>query len=147
MIRLFLNSLKDGKFSDGTGESSATRLKRIEEKYFPHLRKSPILTNKGDNDTIKLPDIYIGRSVGAKARDFVVFDGENEYRVVEGTHIQNIVAFAGYGCTKSLHFLTLERLMEYGGNRRKWRRCKGIALLDDNGIYRKADIHWFEKPR
>ncbi len=132
---------KDGKFTDGAGEGSAAKIRRVEKKHFPHL------TEGGESGTIKLPDMYVGRSLGAKARDFVVFDSSKEYMVVEGTHIQNVVAFAGAGCKKKLHFLTHERLLDsYGGKRASWRHCKGIALLDDNGIHRKAEIHWFEEP-
>ena len=101
---------KHGKFTDGGQESSDERIKRIREKHFPHL------TEEREGDTIRLSDVYIGKSLGAKAKDFVIFDGDKEYKVVEGTHIQNVVAFAGHGCKKPLHFLTLERLMEL------WRR-------------------------
>lgn len=59
---------KDGKFTDGSQQSSADRIKRIREKHFPHL------TEGREGDTISLPDIYIGKSLGAKAKNYDVLD-------------------------------------------------------------------------
>ena len=40
---------KDGKFTDGAGEGSAAKIRRVEKKHFPHL---PHLTSDGDGGKI-----------------------------------------------------------------------------------------------
>ena len=137
----------EGKFTDGAEESSAARLKRIEEKYFPHLRprlqKSPILTNKADNDTIKLPDIYIGRSVGAKAKNYQVLDLETgkHYSFAENTYLQNVEVFAGKGTKKT--FRRAEKYANlYGGRAQDWQHVKAIGIVETSKGQAKAEVHW-----
>ena len=56
------------------------------------------------NNVFRLPDIEIGRSLGAMAKNYDVFDGAgNLYHFAEGTRIQNAQVFAGKGVRTSLH--------------------------------------------
>lgn len=106
------------------------------------------LKNVVENVKIKLPDIQIHRSLSAKAKNYDVVDpmtGEI-FRFVEGTRIQNAEVFAGKGARKPLYENVREGLTEqYGGVAEKWQHCKGSALLDCEGEYRRAEVHWFQQ--
>jgi len=104
--------------------------------------------NKSDDENIlKLPDIQIGRSLGAKFKNYDVVGPDGTiYNFVEGTKIQNAVVFAGKGTRFPLHDGVPEGLTdELGGNPENWQHCKGIGILDDNGEERKAEVHWFQE--
>lgn len=92
-------------------------------------------------------DIQIGRSVGAKSRNYDVIDKSTGeiYHFIEGTKIQNAEVFAGKGVSKSLREEVAEGLAkEFGGKPSDWQHLKGIAELDCGGEYRKAEVHWFQ---
>lgn len=92
-------------------------------------------------------NIRIGRSVGAKAKNYVVVDkstGE-EYYFVEGTRTQNAQVFAGKGGVKPLHEEVAQGLAaEFGGKPEDWQHCKGKGWLDVDGESVKAEVHWFQ---
>lgn len=92
-------------------------------------------------------NISIGRSVGAKAKNYVVVDkstGE-EYYFVEGTRTQNAQVFAGKGGVKPLHEEVAQGLAaEFGGKPEDWQHCKGKGWLDVDGESVKAEVHWFQ---
>ena len=92
-------------------------------------------------------NIRIGRSVGAKAKNYVVVDkstGE-EYYFVEGTRTQNAQVFAGKGGVKPLHEEVAQGLAaEFGGRPEDWQHCKAKGWLDVDGEAVKAEIHWFQ---
>lgn len=92
-------------------------------------------------------NIRIGRSVGAKAKNYVVVDkstGE-EYYFVEGTRTQNAQVFAGKGGVKPLHEEVAQGLAaEFGGKPEDWQHCKGKGWLDVDGEAVKAEVHWFQ---
>ena len=92
-------------------------------------------------------NISIGRSIGAKAKNYVVVDkstGE-EYYFVEGTRTQNAQVFAGKGGVKPLHEEVAQGLAaEFGGKPEDWQHCKGKGWLDVDGESVKAEVHWFQ---
>lgn len=92
-------------------------------------------------------NISIGRSVGAKAKNYVVVDkstGE-EYYFVAGTRTQNAQVFAGKGGVKPLHEEVAQGLAaEFGGKPEDWQHCKGKGWLDVDGESVKAEVHWFQ---
>lgn len=92
-------------------------------------------------------NIRIGRSVGAKAKNYVVVDkstGE-EYYFVEGTRTQNAQVFAGKGGVKPLREEVAQGLAaEFGGKPEEWQHCKAQGWLDVNGEAVKAEVHWFQ---
>lgn len=92
-------------------------------------------------------NISIGRSIGAKAKNYVVVDkstGE-EYYFVEGTRTQNSHVFAGKGGVKPLHEEVAQGLAaEFGGKPEDWQHCKGKGWLDVDGESVKAEVHWFQ---
>lgn len=95
----------------------------------------------------KLNDIEIGRSIGAKAKNYVVVDkstGE-EYYFIEGTRLQNAQVFAGKGGVKPLREEVAQGLAaEFGGKPEDWQHCKAQGWLDVNGEQIKAEVHWFQ---
>ena len=101
-----------------------------------------------NNGTITLPDIDIGRSIGAKAKNYDVIDpASGEYfHFVEGTRIQNAEVFAGYGVKTPLREEVSEGLTnEFGGAPSKWQHAKGTGVLDYYGDETKAEVHWFQE--
>ena len=106
-------------------------------------------TSSGGGGSVKLNDIQIGRSVGAKAKNYDVIDPETgEYfHFVEGTKIQNAQAFAGKGCKKPLNYEVAHGLAEQiGGKPENWQHCKGFGVIDYYGEHREAEVHWFQEP-
>ena len=99
--------------------------------------------NPENRDTIKLPDIQIGRSLGAKAKNYQVMDmstGEM-FNLVEGTKLQNVEVFAGKG-TKTPYRNAYKYANVHGGKVEEWQHVKGegwVACMDGD---RYAEIHW-----
>lgn len=95
----------------------------------------------------KIKDIEIGRSLGAKAKNFVVVDKSTgqEYYFVEGTHSQNSQVFAGKGGVKPLRPEVARGLAdEFGGKPEDWQHCKAKGWLDVDGEQIRAEVHWFQ---
>ena len=99
--------------------------------------------NQETSNTWKLPDISIGRSLGAKAQNFDIMDLETgeHFQLVEGTHLQNVEVFAGKG-TKSEYRNAEKYATDIGGRAADWQHVKGVGAVDYYGESRKASIHW-----
>ena len=97
--------------------------------------------------TIKLPDEYIPKSVGAKwiNYDIALPDG-SVAKFVEGSKLQDKEIFAGKGCRREID--ELDNLVEkYGGHPDSWVKVKAIGEIElPNGEIQKAEIHWYEEP-
>lgn len=110
-----------------------------------------VLTAATKNGTITSTDdnsFAIGRSVGAKAKNYDVMDKQTGlvYRFVEGTRIVNPTVFAGYKGVKPLKEETVEGLVkEFGGSADKWQHAKGVGTLDVDGEEIRAEVHWFQE--
>jgi SPP1 gp7 family putative phage head morphogenesis protein len=124
------------------------------KEYFVDKTKDPAdwlkkaLEKTAKSSTIILEDILIGKSLGAKSKNYDVIDpASGEYfRFVEGTKIQNAKVFAGYGVKKPLHDGVAEGLTkEFGGDPEKWQHAKGIGVLDYYGDELEAEVHWFQE--
>ncbi len=101
-----------------------------------------------ESDKLGINDIFIGRSVGAKARNYNIIDpySGKYFQFVEGTKIQNAEVFAGYGVKKSLRNEVVEGLVkEFGGQSEKWQHAKGVGVLDYCGEELRAEVHWFQE--
>lgn len=102
------------------------------------------MTDAGESDN----SIYIGRSVGARAKNYEIEDKATGriYNIVEGTRIDQVKVFAGYKGAKPLESETLDGLMmEYPESTEKWQHVKGFGTLDVDGEFIKAEIHWFQE--
>ena len=90
-----------------------------------------------------LPDIVIGRSLGAKAKNYDIMDlntGEM-FRLVEGSHLQNVEVFAGKGGYKPYNN-AWKYARDFGGKVEDWQHVKGFGLVDYYGEAREAELHW-----
>ena len=94
-------------------------------------------------DTVKEPDILIGRSVGAKAANYDVMDLKTGkvYHFVEGTHIQNVETFAGKK-TKVVYHDAWKFADKYGGNVADWQHTKGFGWIATEEGERYVEVHW-----
>lgn len=95
--------------------------------------------------TLPQRDIIIGRSVGAKARNYEVMDldtGEM-FHFAEGTKIQDVEVFAGKGVKSP--FRKAEKYTDrYGGKPEDWQHAKGFGVLATPEGDREAEIHWVQ---
>lgn len=91
------------------------------------------------------PDVQIGRSVGAAAyRDKVLLPDGTFTKVSENSRITRIVTIAGKGTETRIK--VEERLCEkYGGKRGEWEKRRGNGYVDDLGMKRPCELHWFEE--
>ena len=95
--------------------------------------------------TLPQRDIIIGRSVGAKARNYEVMDldtGEM-FHFAEGTKIQDVEVFAGKGVKSP--FRKAEKYADrYGGKPEDWQHVKGFGVLATPEGDREAEVHWVQ---
>lgn len=106
------------------------------------------LDKRGGSGIIKMKDIPIGKSIGAKAKNYDILDPQTgEYfNFVEGTKIQNPKVFAGKGGTKPLNLEVADGLSkQIGGKPENWQHLKGIGVIDYYGEEVKAEVHWFQE--
>ena len=102
-----------------------------------------IINARGVPEVLSLPDIGIGRSVGAKSSNFDIMDlktGEH-FQLAEGSRLQNVKVFAGKGAAASYRN-AIAFAREYGGEPENWQHVKGIGFVDFYGECRKAELHW-----
>lgn len=95
--------------------------------------------------TLPQRDIVIGRSVGAKARNYEVMDldtGER-FHFAEGTKIQDVEVFAGKGVKSP--FRKAEKYADrYGGKPEDWQHAKGFGVLATPEGDREVEVHWVQ---
>lgn len=113
------------------------------------VRRGPPYPLDNSSESGKIEDIHIGRSVGAKSRNYDVLDPESgEYfHFSEGTRVRDVQVFAGKGTSKPLNPEVAEGLSEQiGGEPDEWQHCKGVGTIDYNGEDIDAEVHWFQEP-
>lgn len=101
--------------------------------------------NITESGIIKLENIEIGKSLGAKAKNYDIMDLQTGeiFHFVEGTKIQDVKVFAGKG-SKTV-FRKADKYAEcYGDNPADWQHCKGNGVVDFYGEERKAEVHWVQ---
>lgn len=97
------------------------------------------------SDTLRLPDEAIGRSLGAKAKNYDILDLQtgDMYHLLEGSKLQDIQVFAGRGTRNQ--FRTAERYAaRYGGNVESWQHVKGKGVVETPDGNRPAELHWMQ---
>ena len=126
----------DGKFTGSVPKGGGGSASNNSEKQ---------LTSGANSDTIKLKDIEIGRSLGAKAKNYDIIDLETgeHFNLVEGTSLTNVEVFAGKG-VKTTYRKADVYAKKYGGKPEDWRHTKGTGIVDYYGEERKAELHWSE---
>lgn len=107
-----------------------------------------VLAKSRTRDRMEVNEFVILRSLGAKAKNYRVFDplsGDCFY-FVEGSKIRNPKVFAGKGGVKKLNPEVMIGLSEQlGGEPTEWQHCKGVGTLDFYGEERDAEVHWFQE--
>ena len=117
-------------------------------KYGARKNEWKAVAKNSGSSIINLPDTFIYKSVGAKARNYDVLDpGTGDiFHFAEGTRIQNSQVFAGYRTKTPLHKGVAEGLSDQiGGTPSKWQHCKGYGVIDYYGDNRRAEVHWFQE--
>ncbi len=124
-------------------------LKNPEDSGTMEPRANPYHDEKGrfasaGSNTL-LPDIQIGRSVGAKFINYDVLDMETgeHFQFVEGSRIKNVQVFAGKGTHSELR-IAEKYAKRYGGNPKDWQHVKGEGELYTNDGIRNAEVHWMQ---
>ena len=99
-----------------------------------------------DNDIEELPDIIIGRSLGAQALNYNIETPDGEIvHLTEGTRISSIQVIAGKGREREIDAVN-ELVARFGGDPNKWQKVKGIGFVDFQGESSKAELHWYQEP-
>ena len=111
----------DGRFTSGSGGGAGNSLP----------------------ESLRQKDVIIGKSVGAKAKNYEVMDLETgkKYPFASGTKIQNVEVFAGKG-VKSPYRGAEKYVEKCGGKLENWQHVKGIGTLATPDGDRKTEIHW-----
>ena len=92
----------------------------------------------------------IGRSVGAKAKNYDVYNPKTGdiVNLVEGSRITKPkdCIMAGKGRERQIDEIDF-LVSKYGGDPDKWQKVKGFGYVyDDYGEKRKVELHWYENP-
>ena len=61
----------------------------------------------------------------------------------KGSDVTKIVDFAGKGKKKPVK-VESHLIKQYGGSKGDWKHSRGEAVVEINGVSKKAEIHWFE---
>ena len=92
----------------------------------------------------------IGRSVGAKAKNYKIHDPQtgNFIQLAEGTMItqpKNHI-MAGKGRDRQIDCLDW-LLDKYGGDALQWTKEKGFGFVEDEyGEIHRVELHWYQEP-
>ena len=115
------------------------------ESGFGKNSNKPLQTDD-ENDKLLLPDIQVGKSLGAAAKNYEILLPNGEYtKLTEDTKITNIEVMAGSGKNRQIDIID-KLLDDYGGSTDKWQYVKGIGYVDYKGESYKAELHWFQEP-
>ena len=136
-------------------------LEKMDEREYNHFMKlqegnplfnkkantGNILTNKGKSGKITTgDDIYIPKSVGAKAKNYdIELPNKEIVHLTEGTRVTNIQTTAGKGRNRQIDEIDI-LLEKYGGSETEWQKKKGLGYVDYEGESYHAELHWYEEP-
>lgn len=92
----------------------------------------------------------IGRSIGAKAKNYDIFNPATGdiLRLAEGTRITQPKNHVMAGAERERKIDCIDWLIDkYGGDRVKWTKEKGFGLVEDEyGELRRVELHWYQEP-
>jgi len=98
-------------------------------------------------DSKPVANMRIGRSVGAKSKNYEIIDIETGevYNFLEGSRLQDSTVFAGNGVKTPLRpEVAFGLAEEFGGKPSDWQHAKATADINYNGEIRRAEVHWFQ---
>ena len=138
--RINLLTHKYKQFSDASG--LPTKMERASVSGFRKVKTKSELTNYTPGDTIT-----IGRSLGAKAKNYQVKLPNGEYtKLTDGSRITNIVTIAGKGRTRQIDEIDTLLYKYPDSDRFEWMKKKGVGYVDYSGKSYKTELHWYEEP-
>lgn len=105
------------------------------------------LANSNHNAIINETEIVIGKSLGAKSKNYDIELPNGEIvHLTEGTRVTNIEVIAGKGRNREIDELPVLIMKYPGSNETEWQKKKGIGFVDYNGESYKSRLHWYEEP-
>ena len=142
---------KQGAGPDALNNSSAAAHLTVEQRQLAYdlgsrahdTRYRATLDIVNGNGTMDSDGFWIGRSLGAKAKNYKVLDletGEYFY-FVEGTGLKNVEVFAGPNSRKPYE-KAYKFAEKYGGAINDWQHVKGVGWLETPEGIRLAEVHW-----
>jgi phage-related protein (TIGR01555 family) len=123
--------------SKTTGKALGGANGKFTGKKFEAAKKNPVEPLKsGGNKTIikSLQDVKEVRGVDGKTVALAL-----------GTSITRTYIFAGQGGKNPLR-VEKHLIAQYGGSPGKWQHGRGTGYVDDNGVRKKVDVHYFYEP-
>lgn len=108
------------------------------------LQRAPYREWAGDMPKLR-SDVSIGRSLSAAAfRDPVQLPDGSLSRLTEGTRITGARVIAGAGVKRKID--CIDTLIDkFGGKRERWTKQRGTGYVDDLGMSRPCELHWYEE--
>lgn len=137
---------KEGQEKEaGIGKSAENSKKNI------GMMKTTTASKEKDDKTLissgKYSTIQIGKSLGAKAKNYDVVLPNNEIvHLTEGTRVTNVTVIGGKGRTRNIDQAPVLVTRYPGTVESEWKKVKGIGYVDYQGESYKADLHWYEEP-
>ena len=105
------------------------------------------LDSSAESGILKLSDILIGRSLGAKAKNYdIELPNKEIIHLTEETRVKNVHVIAGKGRNRQIDIVTSLVEKFPGTKEAEWQRVKGVGYVDYHGENYKADLHWYEEP-
>ena len=144
-IRLQILRQRYHEFSKAAGLPE--QYERLEKAGFTwkHSRKAQKVADR--NYTVVE---RIGRSVGAKAKNYDVYDPETGtfIKLAEGTRITQPKNHVMAGKGRDRQIDCLDWLIDkYGGDAVQWIKEKGYGYIEDEyGDVRPVELHWYQEP-
>lgn len=135
------------KDSKELGHAQAKNIAEFKKRYLKAAENPSNITkpliNQGKSGIMKLPDIPILRSLGAKAVNYDIKDLVTgiKYHLVEGTKLTNVEVFAGKGVS-TIYRNAYKYANKHGGKLEDWQHVKGIGYVETEEGERKAELHW-----
>lgn len=91
--------------------------------------------------------INIGRSLGAKARNYdVKLPNREIVHLTEGTSVTHVNIIAGKGRNRKIDIVNVLLDRYPGTQESEWVKAKGVGYIDYDGESYKAELHWYEEP-
>lgn len=140
----------EAKYKDFSKQTGLrTQTERLQIKGFnKSVSQKAVYSAKKLENPEKYGIINIGKSVGAKALNYNVYDPDTGdfFHFVEGSRIINCHVFAGKGTSRPLkEEVALGLSEQIGGEPKNWQHAKGRGVLDYYGEEREAEVHWFQE--
>lgn len=115
------------------------------KKELKKLNKA--LENSEKGSTIKAEEFFVGRSLGAKAKNYEIkLPNGEKVHLTEGTRVTNIQVIAGKGRNREIDIVPLLLDAYPGTIEHEWQKVKGVGYIDYHGESYKVNLHWYEEP-